>query len=68
MSCRGKAMHALDECDCFQPRDYEALLETEQLWFELLIHLVRYRMNHPEGGEGRVIALILQERMRWLRN
>ena len=66
-SCRGKVTYALDQCDCFKPRDYAALVETERLWFELLIRLARHEANHP-SGEGRMSALILHERTRWLRN
>jgi hypothetical protein len=67
MSCRGKVLHALGQCDCFKPGDYAALVETERLWFELLIRLARHGANHP-SGQGRVSALILHERTRWLRN
>jgi hypothetical protein len=66
MSCRGKVMHALSRCDCFQPRDFAALLETERPWCELLIGLAQHGANHP-GGE-RMSTLILEERTRWLRN
>ena len=59
-------MHALGRCDCFQPRDFAALLETEPLWFEVLIRLAQHGANDP-GGE-RMSTLILQERTRWLRN
>jgi hypothetical protein len=33
----------------------------------LLIRLARHEANHP-SGEGRMSALILHERTRWLRN
>jgi hypothetical protein len=61
-------MHALGACDCLKPRDYAALVETERLWFERLMHLPRHRVKHPEGWEVTVIALILYDRTLWLRN
>ena len=70
MSCSWKipVVHELGLCNCFKPRDFAELLETERLWFELLMRLTRYRFEHPDCGEGRAIALILHERTRYLRN
>ena len=69
MTCRGKAMHALGECDCyFKPRNFVDLLERECLWFELLMRVARHRVNHPESFEAQVISRILHDRARWLRN
>ena len=36
--------------------------------FELLMRLTRYRLGDPESRESGVIALVLHERTRWLRN
>jgi hypothetical protein len=58
-SCRGKTMHALSKCDCSKACYYAALVETERSWFELLMRLARHRVDHPERGESRVIALML---------
>jgi hypothetical protein len=37
MSLRGKALHALDECDPISNPATSSLLEREREWFELLI-------------------------------
>ncbi len=42
MSCRGKAMHALGDCDCyFKPADFLDLVELNRAWFQLLIEVGR---------------------------
>ncbi len=42
MSCRGKAMHALGDCDFyFKPADFFDLLELNRAWFQLLIEVGR---------------------------
>jgi hypothetical protein len=59
MSCRGKAMHALGECDCyFKPRDFLEFLEKERQWFELLVRVRDPRVRH----------VVIRVRARWLRN
>jgi hypothetical protein len=72
MSCRGKTMHALGECDCyFKPRDFLELLNHEQKWFELLNALRRQRWQRAwpeESPEGQAVILMLRDRARWLRN
>jgi hypothetical protein len=69
VSCRGKAMHALGECDCyFKPRDFVDLLEREYIWFELLMRLVRHRVNYPESFEAQIISGMIQDRTDRLRN
>jgi hypothetical protein len=55
-------------CNHFKPSDYAALVENERLWLELLMRFPRHRVQHPEGAEVGVIALILYDRTRWLRN
>jgi hypothetical protein len=65
MSCRGKAMHALGERDCyFKPADFLDLVELTREWFQLLIEIgcaaaatLRHRVH-----------VMLIERSRWLRN
>jgi hypothetical protein len=53
MSCRGKAMHALGECDCyFKPADFVDLLEREREWFELLMDLSRQRWQRSWPEES----------------
>jgi hypothetical protein len=65
MSCRGKAMHALGECDCyFKPANFLDLLQLNREWFQLLIEV---------GCAGGNIAkhqvrVMLVERTRWPRN
>jgi hypothetical protein len=69
MNCSGKAMHALGEYACyFKPRDFVDLLERECIWFELLIRLVRHRVNYPESFEAHIISRMIQDRTDWLRN
>ena len=71
MSCRGKAMQALGECDCFKPSDFLELLEKERTWFDLLDTLrhVRWQRIVPEESpEGPAVILMLRERARGLRN
>ena len=65
MSCRGKAMHALGDCDCyFKPAEFLDLLELNPAWFQLLIEVGR------AGGDiaRHRVHLMLVERSRWLRN
>jgi hypothetical protein len=63
MSCRGKAMHALGECECyFKPADFLALLELNRAWFQLLIEL------GCAGCNRHVVQVMLIERSTWLRN
>jgi hypothetical protein len=66
MSCRGKAMHALGDCDCyFKPADFLDLLELNREWFQLLIEA-----GCAAGGNiaRRQVHVMLVERARWLRN
>ena len=66
MSCRGKAIHALGECDCyFKPRDFLEFLEKERRWFELLDtlrHLRWQRMSPEDSPEGQAVILMLRHR------
>jgi hypothetical protein len=69
MSCRGKDMHALGECDCyFKPLDFLVLLDKEHDWLELLLRLTHRRAIYSEGIENEAISLMLRHRARWLRN
>jgi hypothetical protein len=72
MTCRGKAMHALGECDCdFKPRDFLELLAKERQWFDLLDALreLRWQRTVPEESpESLAVTLMLRHRARWLRN
>jgi len=43
MSYAWKDLHDLGWCNCFKPRDYAPLVETERHWFELLIRLTGFR-------------------------
>jgi hypothetical protein len=52
MSCRGKAMHALGECDCYlKPRDFLTLPESERRWFEILMRLTRRHADTPRASK-----------------
>lgn len=54
MSCRGRAMLALGECECyFKPRDFAELLDNERQWFALLDTLSMYAGNASRRGEPR---------------
>jgi hypothetical protein len=67
MSCRGKAMHALGECDCyFKPRDFLELVEKERKWFERLCALRDLRPE--EEMRDHLVRVMLREHERWLRN
>jgi hypothetical protein len=63
MSCRGKEMHALGECECyFKPADFLHLLELNREWFRLLIEL-----GSVGGYSARQhVHVMLVERARWL--
>jgi len=62
MSCRGKAMHALGECDCyFKPRDFLELPENERQWFEILI----LAGLTPGASPKYQVRMMLIERTRW---
>ena len=63
MSCRGKATHALGDCDCyFKPADFLDLLDLSREWFRLLIEL------GCAGGNRYQVQVMLIERSTWLRN
>jgi hypothetical protein len=66
MNCRGKAMPALGECECyFKPRDFAELLDNERQWFALLDTLrhVRWqRISPEESPEGQAVILMLRDR------
>ncbi len=65
MTCRGKAMHAPGECDCyFKPADFLDLLELNREWYQLLIEV------GCAGGDiaRHQVHVLLVERSRWLRN
>jgi len=72
MSCSGKAIHALGECDCyFKPSDFLELLDNERQWFELLNALRRQRWQRAwpeESPEGQAVILMLRDRPGWLKN
>jgi hypothetical protein len=69
MSCRGKAIHLLGECDCyFKPRDYLKLVKCEQAWLELLLRLIHHRAYYPDAGENEIIGVMLRDRAHRLRN
>jgi hypothetical protein len=67
-SCRGKPLHAPDECDCFTPDDFVDLLALEGARFELIMRLNRCRYERPEGIETPLIRLLLDDLARLLRN
>jgi hypothetical protein len=68
MSCRGKTLHALGQCNCyFKPSDFVDLLAREACWLELLLRLAR-RRDRPEGVETEAISIMLGDRARQLRN
>jgi hypothetical protein len=64
MSCCGKAMHALGECDCFfKSHDFRELLENERQWFEMLNALrhIRWQRTSPkESPEGQAVIVMLR--------
>ena len=65
MSCRGKTLHALGQCDCcFKPADFLALVEKERRWFELVMRVE----SLPQNAPLRTKYVMLTERARWLRN
>ncbi len=70
MSCRGKAIHALGECECyFKPRDFAQLVDKERVWVEFLIRLTRQRpADFRTSAEDDIATVMLRDRARWLRN
>ena len=68
MSCGFTNTHALGECRCFKPRDLVVLLESQQLWQRLLLHMTRRRREHPESVADVMVTVMLRDRTRWLRN
>jgi hypothetical protein len=52
----------------FSPAHFIALIERECIWFELLMRLVRHRVNYPESFEAQIISGMIQDRTDWLRN
>jgi hypothetical protein len=68
VSCRGKAIHALGECD-FKPRDFAQLVDQERVWVEFLIRLTRQRpSDFRTSAEDDIATVMLRDRARWLRN
>ena len=67
MSCCWQNVHEQGLCHCFKPHDYLAL-ESEQMWFALLIHVARHRVTHPKAVDSEMLSVMLQERGRWRRN
>jgi hypothetical protein len=73
MSCPGKAIHALRECECyFKPADFLELLARETRWIELLLTAIMLRRELQNidiklaADDSVVVALA--KRGRWLRN
>jgi hypothetical protein len=66
MSCRGKTLHDLGECDCyFKPRDFLELLERE---CQLLAHVLLLMQLRDDPETREAIALHLTVRADLLRN
>lgn len=64
MTCHGKPLHALGQCDCyFKPADFLDLLELNREWIQLLIEV-----GCAGGGARHQAHVMLVERARWLRN
>ena len=65
MTCRGKAMHALGECDYyFKPRDFVELVENER---QCLAAKPGSGTSPRTVPEGEAVAVMLRDRARWLR-
>jgi hypothetical protein len=73
VSCRGKGMHAPDECDCyFKPRDFLDLLARERRWCELLLTAISIRAElravDAKSLADDIVSLSLKRRAQALRN
>jgi hypothetical protein len=62
------ATHAARECGCFSRTTFSHCSKKEHAWMQLLFWFTRRRVTCPNGAESELIAVMLRERTRCLRN